>query len=114
MKLDEYHAEAMRTRPGFGQTILQPEDAQLLNAVMGLSGEAGEALDHVKKHLFQGHPLDEEKVKKEIGDALWYIVEAADAMDVSLEDIAAMNIAKLRKRYPHGFSAERSLNRPDE
>jgi hypothetical protein len=70
----------------------------MLNAAaLGLNGEAGEIADHVKKVMFHGHPLDDDtkdKIAKEIGD------------------IAQMNVDKLKKRYPEGFSTERSLNRP--
>ena len=83
----------------------------LLNAVMGLCGESGEAIDIVKKQLFQGHPLDDEKLKKELGDIAWYLAEAASALDVPLEEIFQGNIDKLKKRYPEGFDSERSIHR---
>ena len=86
---------------------------QLANGVRGLNGEAGEVIDLVKKHLFHGHDLDVEKIKLELGDVLWYIAECADALDLDLEDIAKANIAKLKARYPEGFSFERSINRED-
>ena len=83
----------------------------LINGVMGLCGESGEAIDLVKKHLHQGHPLDREKLIKELGDIAWYLAETAAALDVSLEEVLERNIEKLRSRYPEGFSAERSQNR---
>jgi NTP pyrophosphatase (non-canonical NTP hydrolase) len=83
----------------------------LLNAVMGLCGESGEAIDIVKKQLFQGHDLDTEKLKKELGDIAWYLAEAASALDVPLEEIFQGNIDKLKKRYPEGFDSERSIHR---
>ena len=85
----------------------------LINAVMGLCGESGETIDIVKKHLFQGHELDRQKLTKELGDIAWYLAEAATALDMNLEDICQANIEKLRKRYPEGFDAERSIHREE-
>ena len=83
----------------------------LINGVMGLCGESGEAIDIVKKHLHQGHPLDKEKLAKELGDIAWYLAETAYALDIPLEQILRMNLEKLKNRYPEGFSTERSMNR---
>lgn len=86
---------------------------QLLNGALGLTGEAGEVADMVKKHIMQGHSLDTEKIAGELGDVLWYVAEAATAIGHTLEDIMLLNIAKLAKRYPEGFSTEASLQRVD-
>jgi len=103
---NEYQRLAMVTlNPG-----LSKKDV-LINGVMGLCGESGEAIDIVKKHLAQGHDLDREKLAKELGDIAWYLAETAYALDIPLEDILAANIEKLKKRYPEGFSRERSINR---
>ena len=83
----------------------------LLNGVMGLCGEAGECIDLVKKHLHQGHPLDTEKLCKELGDVAWYLAETAWALDIPLESILRGNLEKLKKRYPQGFDSEKSMNR---
>ena len=85
----------------------------VLNGVMGLNGEAGECIDIVKKHLFQGHPLDTDKLLDELGDVLWYVAITADGIGVPLENIMQHNIDKLRRRYPEGFDAERSIHRED-
>ena len=85
----------------------------LINGVMGLCGESGEAIDIVKKHLHQGHPLDKEKLVKELGDIAWYLAETAYALDVDLDAVLEQNIAKLKARYPQGFDAEKSVNRTD-
>ena len=83
----------------------------LINGVMGLCGESGEAIDIVKKHLHQGHPLDKEKLAGELGDIAWYLAETAFALDIPLEKILRGNLEKLRKRYPKGFDTNRSQNR---
>lgn len=67
---------------------------------MGLCGESGEAIDIVKKWLAQGHELDKEHLKKELGDIAWYLAEASTALDISLDEILQANIVKLQKRYP--------------
>ena len=83
----------------------------LINSVMGLCGESGEAIDLVKKHLYQGHELDKERFAKELGDIAWYLAEAAHAINMDLDDIFKMNIEKLEKRYPNGFNQNNSINR---
>ena len=103
MQGNEYQKLAMTTL----NPALSKQDV-LINGVMGLCGESGEAIDLVKKHLHQGHPLDREKLVKELGDIAWYLAEAATALDMPLEDIFQANIDKLRKRYPDGFATERS------
>jgi NTP pyrophosphatase (non-canonical NTP hydrolase) len=84
---------------------------RLINGLMGLNGEAGEAIDILKKHLFQGHELDKDHLAEELGDVAWYLAVTADALGYSLEEILQMNIEKLQKRYPDGFDSERSVNR---
>ena len=106
MTPNEYQKLAMRTL----NPELSPRDV-LTNGVMGLCGEAGEAIDIVKKHLHQGHPLDKEGLVKELGDIAWYLAEIATALDVPLEEILERNLEKLRARYPEGFSSEKSQNR---
>ena len=106
MTLNEYQRLAMSTL----NPALSRKDA-LINGVMGLCGESGEAIDLVKKHLHQGHPLDKDALVKELGDIAWYLAETATALDISLEEVLTRNIEKLRKRYPEGFSAQRSQNR---
>ena len=106
MTINEYQELAM--------TTLNPElDKKdvLINSVMGLCGESGEAIDIVKKWLAQGHELDKEHLAKELGDIAWYLAECAFALEIPLEDILAANIEKLKKRYPEGFEARRSLKR---
>lgn len=106
MNVNEYQKLAM--------TTLNPELSRkdvLINSVMGLCGEAGEAIDIVKKWMAQGHELDREHLAKELGDVAWYLAEAATVIDISLEDIFQANIDKLKKRYPNGFEIQKSLVR---
>jgi len=108
MTINEYQQLAMTTL----NPALDKRDV-LINGVMGLCGEAGEAIDIVKKHLAQGHELDREKLIKELGDVAWYLAETAYALDVPLEDVLQRNIDKLRARYPQGFEAKRSIERTE-
>ena len=80
---------------------------------MGLCGESGECIDIVKRHLAQGHELNREELIKELGDVAWYLAETAFALDVELEEVLMRNIEKLKKRYPEGFSTEKSINREE-
>ena len=86
----------------------------LINGVMGLCGEAGEAIDIVKKHLAHGHELDRDHLIKELGDVAWYLAETAYALDISLEDVLLQNLEKLKKRYPDGFDIQRSKQRTED
>ena len=108
MTINEYQKLALRTL----NPDLNERDV-LINGVMGLCGESGEAIDIVKKHLAQGHPLDREKLAKELGDIAWYLAETAYAIGYPLEEILQMNIDKLKARYPEGFSSENSINRQE-
>ena len=106
MTINEYQQLAMRTlNPSLDQKDV------LINGVMGLCGESGEAIDIVKKHLAQGHELDRDALVKELGDIAWYLAEAATALEIPLESILQANIEKLKKRYPDGFETKRSVIR---
>ncbi len=103
---NDYQQGAMK----FLNPALERADA-LVNGVMGLCGESGECIDLVKKHLYQGHELDREALKKELGDVAWYLAETAWAMDMNLEEVLRANLEKLQRRYPNGFSSQQSQNR---
>lgn len=106
MTINEYQKLAMTTL----NKDLSKKDI-LINGVMGLCGESGEAIDIVKKHLAQGHELDREHLIKEMGDVAWYLAELATVLDISLEEVLQRNIDKLKKRYPEGFDYEKSVQR---
>lgn len=106
--LNGYQIAAMRTA-GMENKIYR-----LGNFALGIAGEAGEVADYIKKVLYHGHPMDKDKLCKELGDVLWYIATLADTACFTLEEVARVNIEKLKKRYPEGFNKERSINRGDE
>jgi NTP pyrophosphatase (non-canonical NTP hydrolase) len=82
------------------------------HALFGLSSEVGEVMGlHQKVH--QGHRLDENALRLEIGDVLWFIAELCDVYGWSMEDIARLNIQKLRNRYHDEFTVEESVNREE-
>jgi NTP pyrophosphatase (non-canonical NTP hydrolase) len=105
MQANEYQRRAMRTAP-------QITDAErLVNAALGLAGEAGEFADSVKKARYQGHDLNALELANELGDVLWYVALACAALGFDMSDVMDGNLRKLRQRYPDGFDAERSRNR---
>jgi len=93
--------------------IIGCNPGELLNGVLGLTGEAGEVADIVKKHIFHGHELDRKELIKELGDVCWYLSLLGHALDVPLDVIMISNIEKLRNRYPEGFSESASINRTE-
>ena len=108
MNLDDYQQAAARTlNPALDR------DRRLMDAAAGLAEEAGEVLGQVRKALYVGHPLDTERLTRELGDALWCLAAIATTLDVSLDAVAAGNLAKLRQRYPVGFTRDDSLRRTD-
>lgn len=88
---------------------------RLLTAAVGMSAEAGEFTEIIKKIIFQGKPVNQENLfhlKRELGDIMWYVSQACLGLDISLEEVIQMNFEKLSARYPEGaFSIERSENR---
>ena len=110
MTINDYQRAALST----ANLLKFSKEGMLANGALGLSGESGECADIVKKHLFQGHELDAEKLANELGDVAWYLALASYAIGYNLEKVLQMNVDKLRKRYPDGFSAERSIHREEE
>ena len=106
MTIEEYQLAASRTAVG--------KCRDLANAGLGLTGEAGEVADLIKKHLYQGHDLPREKVVEELGDLMWYIALTANLIGKGMEEIMQANIDKLWSRYPNGFRAEDSIHRKEE
>ena len=106
MKFSEYQSQSARTMPKH----MEKKDT-LTNMCLGLAGESGELIDHIKKACFHGHEINHTYIEKELGDILWYIAGLASALDIDLDEAAQGNIDKLKARYPEGFSKEASINR---
>ena len=107
---NEYQKQAMK----FASPVsTATKENLLIQGVMGLNGEAGEAIDIVKKHLFHGHDLDKEHLAKELGDVMWYVATSAESIGYALDDIMQMNIDKLTARYGDHFDSEKSQHRKE-
>jgi len=128
---NEYQQLAMRTNDGLCQKRLMdsidkssmseylknvPEHkiADLINGTLGICGEAGEAIEIVKKAVFHGHALKVDQLKKELGDILWYVAMCCNAIGTDMETVMQINLVKLQERYPEGFSEQASQSRKEE
>lgn len=105
LTLDQYQHLSARTAVS--------DNLAMLNYGLGISGEAGEVSDLIKKCFFHGHDDGNLELAKELGDVLWYISQIAREANLSLSEIAEGNIEKLQKRYPEGFSEHASVNRSE-
>lgn len=118
---NEYQQLAMRTNDELNTTRLTNAIfdcdtitiAQLINGVLGLTGEAGEVSDLVKKGIFHEKSIDLEHLKKELGDCAWYLAMICDACGFTLDDVMQTNIDKLKARYPQGFDTYRANHRQE-
>ena len=104
MNFNEYQQLAARTMPKL------TDDEMTMHALHGMAGEIGE-LHSVYQKKYQGHYLSCSGVKKELGDLLWFIAEYCTSMGWEFDEIAELNIEKLKARYPNGFEVEKSINR---
>jgi len=106
----EYQERAARTID-----FTKSDKDNIVNFSFGLTGEAGEAVNIIKKALFHSHDasVTDELLEEELGDVLWYVAGLATVRGLSLETIMHNNIRKLERRYPNGFSVEASRNRED-
>ena len=102
--------ESLKYLDGEGSNI-----HRLLTAAVGISAEGGEFMEIVKKMVFQGKPWDDHNRKHlviELGDVMWYVMQACKALDITIEEVVAGNVEKLKKRYPGGeFDVYKSENR---
>lgn len=118
----EYQELAMRTYDGYAMNRLSSnvmsatfyETAALLNGVLGLTGEAGEVSDLVKKGIFHEKDIDREHLEKELGDVMWYIALICHTCGFDLDKVMQMNVDKLKARYPEGFNVDKANNRKDD
>jgi len=107
--LHDYQRMAQRTTSPY-----TPAVHRLTISALGLAGESGEVVEHIKKFAGHGHPLDRDRIVNELGDVLWYVADIAACIGVSLDDVAKMNVDKLAKRYPDGFTTTASMERRDD
>lgn len=103
MNLNEYQELSSKTA--------NHHEYALANFGLGITGEAGEVADLIKKAVFHNHNIDKDNICKELGDVLWYLSQIASLAGIELDEVATKNIEKLKKRYPNGFDTERSINR---
>lgn len=107
MQINEYQKLASRTMSD-KMSRQEQED----HALHGMVGEIGE-IHSLYQKWYQGHELENNHLKKELGDLLWFIAEYATAMGWNLAEVAELNIEKLKARYPEGFEADKSLHRKE-
>ena len=111
MNADEYRQLALRMDSALKSESVGRETRRLAQGLMGLYRESGEAIDILKRMLFQGHELDKKRLVQELGDVAWYLAASADALGYRLDDIILMNIDRLRAQYPNGFDEKQSTCR---
>ncbi len=111
----QYVKNAVRTESNNWEEIAQrastASNIRLLHSAIGISTEAGELLDSLKKHIYYGKEFDKTNFKEEIGDIFWYIAIACDELGVTIESLMERNIEKLQARYPNKFTSEDAINR---
>lgn len=107
MTLNEYQILAKRT-----MDINRDSEETKYHALHGMVGEIGE-IHSIYQKYYQGHEIDNDHLKKEIGDLLWFIAEYCTAKGWQMDDVATLNIEKLKARYPEGFDEEHSLHRKE-
>lgn len=106
MKIELYQKKSLRT--------MKVDDTTTQHCCLGISGEAGEVIDLVKKSIYYNKELDLIKVTEELGDLMFYIVNLASSLGISMHDVLIQNVEKLEKRFPNGFSKKEAIERKDE
>lgn len=113
MDANEYQAQACRTLIAEPDRAYTGHELMLVWTAMGLAGESGEVADTIKKAVFHQHGIDRAELIKELGDVCWYVAGLCSILDVDLSTVMERNIAKLRVRYPDGYSSADSAARLD-
>lgn len=117
LSLDELHTELVRRCSKPGSAVLHDVTSSgldLLHGSIGVSGEAGELLDAVKKHVIYDKPLDVDNVVEELGDIEFYLRMVRLNIGVTREETLVHNIRKLNKRYPTGYTNAAAQARADK
>ena len=92
------------------------EPSRLMTAALGLNGEAAEFSEIIKKCIFQGKEFDDDthkRLKSELSDVMWYVAQGCIALNTSIDELCEINTNKLKERYTHGFSKDKSENRKE-
>ena len=114
---ESVHYAALLTRMNNLELEVDCNIPPLITAAFGLTAEAGEFTEVVKKIILQGKPYNEDNIfhmKRELGDICWYLAQACMALDTSFDEIMEMNVDKLKARYPGGeFDVHKSENRKE-
>lgn len=100
MELNEYQSLAMKTKKPWGEDV----KGQLTDSILGLTGESGEVADIIKKYFAGVKELDKDHLINEMGDVMWYLAELAETLGTTLDEIATLNIEKLKARHGEKFS----------
>lgn len=112
---ENYVGHVLRTDCVITQELMHrltdPETVRLLHAAMGMTTEAAELMDMLKKHLFYGKKLDIVNAIEELGDNQWYVGLAVDVLRTTMNEIMTINIDKLRLRYPEKFNGKDAIER---
>ena len=111
---DKYGISRLYFGDGFRHFTITPSQCELLHAAIGLAGEAGELLDAVRKHVFDGQPLDRENCIEEMGDLGFFYEAFLQIIGVTREEIEQRNTAKLSKRYEGGYTDQQAITRADK
>ena len=112
--MERYVSDAIKTESLVGDIKLEDGrkvSSRLVHGIDGCVTEAGELADAMKRHIFYGKELDLVNLKEEVGDVMWYLAILVDELGTSFEELAEININKLKSRYPNKFTSEDALNR---
>jgi NTP pyrophosphatase (non-canonical NTP hydrolase) len=108
MKMNQYQDLTSRTAPFYDDVV-----EEIVDWTLGIAGEAGEIVEHVKKAKNHKHPWEHQKLAYELGDLMFYIARLSNVIGYSLDEISLMNIEKRYRRYPNGFNSKDSIERKE-
>lgn len=106
--LNEYQRQALRTAKRVDEKF------DLMHTALGISGEAGEFADAIKKSLVYERPLDRANAVEELGDIMWFVALGCETLGVTMQEVAEQNISKLALRYPDKYSDRLAHKRLDK